>query len=110
MFLVYSLRLTDYFPNTYTFTKGLAEQVCEYYKDKLPITIFRPSIVINMLKDPIPGWVDNFNGLCGIFVTCGIGLQRTMLSHKDTFLNLVPVDVCVNGLIISSWVKGTGKR
>lgn len=49
-------------PNTYTFTKNLAEHVAKDYKDKIPLVLFRPSIVISSMMEPFPGWVDNFNG------------------------------------------------
>lgn len=32
-------------PNTYTFTKALAENLVEEYSDKLPIAIVRPSVI-----------------------------------------------------------------
>ena len=43
----YVCRLTKYAPNTYTFTKLLAEHVCNDYKNDfdLPIVIYRPSVV-----------------------------------------------------------------
>ena len=66
-------KYTNYEPNTYTFTKGLAEQVVNDYKDKLPVIIYRPSIVISSLEEPMPGWVDNFNGPVGLLISCGIG-------------------------------------
>lgn len=34
----------NFLPNTYTFTKALAEQVVNSYKDVLPLVIFRPSV------------------------------------------------------------------
>lgn len=37
-------RLIVGFPNTYCFTKNLAESLVNDYRDKLPIGIFRPSI------------------------------------------------------------------
>lgn len=33
-----------YHPNTYTFTKSLAEQVINDHRDRLNVTIYRPSI------------------------------------------------------------------
>lgn len=63
----------NYEPNTYTFTKGLAEQVAIEFQDRLPIIIFRPSIVISALEEPIPGWIDNFNGPVGLLLACAIG-------------------------------------
>lgn len=37
-------RYSSFQPNTYTFTKSLAEHVANDYKDQLPILIYRPSI------------------------------------------------------------------
>jgi len=40
---------SGFMPNTYTFTKALAEQVVDDHKDELPLTLFRPSIVISAM-------------------------------------------------------------
>jgi alcohol-forming fatty acyl-CoA reductase len=55
-------------PNSYTFTKALAEALVNEARDnhKLPAMILRPSIVIPTYMDPIPGWTDNFNGPAGL--------------------------------------------
>lgn len=55
-------KYTNCEPNTYTFTKGLSEQAVKDFSDRLPIIIFRPSIVVSSLDEPMPGWIDNFNG------------------------------------------------
>ena len=52
-------------PNTYTFTKLLAEQMVSDYSHNLPICIVRPSIVTAAIEDPFPGWVDNIYGING---------------------------------------------
>jgi thioester reductase-like protein len=48
-------KLTKFAPNTYTFTKHLAEQVCLHYRDNshsnLPIVIYRPSVVASKNKN-----------------------------------------------------------
>jgi fatty acyl-CoA reductase len=46
-------------PNTYTFTKRMAEILVhdEYLNSNLPICIVRPSIVGSTLKEPVEGWV-----------------------------------------------------
>ena len=41
-------------PNTYTFTKSLAESILFHKGKDLPIAVFRPSIVGASLKDPMP--------------------------------------------------------
>lgn len=47
---------TNFMPNTYTFTKALAEQIVDDNKDELPLVLFRPSIVISSMKEPFPGF------------------------------------------------------
>ena len=52
-------------PNTYVFTKGLAEQLILDKGQNLPLAIVRPSIVVASWKYPVKGWVDNLNGPTG---------------------------------------------
>ena len=37
-------------------------------KHDLPVLIFRPSIVVSTWRDPIPGYIDNFNGPSWFFI------------------------------------------
>ena len=41
-------------PNTYTFTKALAESLLQNEAKDLPVAIFRPSIVGAAYKEPLP--------------------------------------------------------
>lgn len=72
--------LINFFPNTYTFTKKLAENVCKDYKYEtgLPITILRPSIITSTEVEPCPGWIDNFNGPVGLGIAGATGIKRVM--------------------------------
>ncbi|KAF0764862.1 putative fatty acyl-CoA reductase isoform X2 [Aphis craccivora] len=90
-------------PNTYTFTKALAEKMLLQLGDKLPIVIVRPSIVTASWREPILGWVDNLNGPTGLLAGAGKGVLRTLLCHKDLIADLVPVDICINLLISAAW-------
>ena len=47
-------------PNTYTFTKALAENILAVEGKGLPIAIIRPSIVAAAWKDPFPGMLTFF--------------------------------------------------
>ena len=58
-------RLVGDCPNTYTYTKALAEQVLEIECGNVPLVIVRPSIVTAAEKEPYPGWIDNINGPTG---------------------------------------------
>lgn len=46
--------------------------------DSLPVVVMRPSIVIPIYQDPIPGWTDNINGPTGLLIGAGKGVIRTM--------------------------------
>lgn len=97
--------MTEFAPNTYTFTKNLAERVCVDYKrnDNLPIIIYRPSIVSVAESEPFTGWCDNLNGPLGLTIVCAMGINHVMnLAGKQT-MNVVPVDLCVKGLLIAAW-------
>jgi fatty acyl-CoA reductase len=98
-------KYSNFMPNTYTFTKSLSEQIVLAYKDKLPIVLFRPSIVISAMKDPFPGWMDNFNGPVGLLVGCGIGITRTMYCSPDNVADFTPVDVCIKSMIVAAWKR-----
>ncbi|CAF3077294.1 unnamed protein product [Rotaria socialis] len=90
-------------PNTYTFTKALAEYILSQEAKDLPLAIIRPSIVGSSWREPIPGWVDNYNGPSGLVVATGKGMLRTMLGSNNAIADIVPVDVCVNMMICIAW-------
>ena len=46
--------LIDKFPNTYTFTKSLAEYLIQKESENIPFMIVRPSIVSSSISDPFP--------------------------------------------------------
>ena len=60
-----TLKIIQDRPNTYTFTKALAEQLIFEENGNLPIAIVRPSIVVASHQEPVRGWVDNLNGPTG---------------------------------------------
>ena len=63
---IYKCRLVGEYPNTYTYTKALAERVLEMEHGSVPICFVRPTIVIAAEKEPYPGWIDNLNGPTGL--------------------------------------------
>jgi len=98
-------------PNTYTFTKAVAEQALQEKAADLPLSIFRPSIVVAASKEPVPGWVDNVNGPTGVFTGYASGVLRTMLVDMDKKADLIPVDFCINMLCVLGWKTGvTGQQ
>ncbi|XP_059610991.1 putative fatty acyl-CoA reductase CG5065 [Phlebotomus argentipes] len=96
----------DFFPNSYTFTKGLAEQLIESYKDKLPVVIFRPSIVTPSLREPFPGWHDFINGPIAYTLPGSLGITHVAIGRKSTLCDYTPLDIVVRSLIVTSYVHG----
>lgn len=90
-------------PNTYTFTKALAETVLETEGQGLPIAIVRPSIVVAACREPMPGWVDNLNGPTGLLAGAGKGLLRTLHCRRDCLADMVPVDIPINLMCTVAW-------
>uniref|UniRef100_A0A669R1Q8 Fatty acyl-CoA reductase n=1 Tax=Phasianus colchicus TaxID=9054 RepID=A0A669R1Q8_PHACC len=96
-------------PNTYTYTKALAEYVVQQEGARLNTAIIRPSIVGASWKEPFPGWIDNFNGPSGLFIAAGKGILRTMRASNGAVADLVPVDVVVNMTLAAAWYSGVNR-
>lgn len=90
-------------PNTYTFTKSLAEHLIYQQSGRLPVVVVRPSIVASSFAEPLPGWVDNVNGPTGIILACGKGLLRTMYNKPTAIADIIPVDFVINLIIAAAW-------
>ncbi|RLU25754.1 hypothetical protein DMN91_001912 [Ooceraea biroi] len=90
-------------PNTYAFTKALSESLVEESMPHIPSIILRPSVVIPVWKDPLPGWTDNINGPTGLLIGAGKGVIRTMYCNKNGYADYLPVDIAVNAILITTW-------
>uniref|UniRef100_A0A3P9M0D6 Fatty acyl-CoA reductase n=1 Tax=Oryzias latipes TaxID=8090 RepID=A0A3P9M0D6_ORYLA len=97
-------------PNTYTYTKALAEYLLQQEAGDINVAIVRPSIVGASWKEPFPGWIDNFNGPSGIFIAAGKGILRTMRASNNAVADLVPVDVVINATLAVAWYSGSQMR
>lgn len=89
-------------PNTYTYTKRLAEILVrdEFDKGVLPVCIVRPSIVCPSYAEPVPGWVDSLNGPPGILMAGGKGALRCLMLNTNSNFEAIPVDCAISGLIM----------
>lgn len=90
-------------PNTYTYTKALAEDLVKSQAKGLPFTIFRPAIVIPTYREPVSGWIDNMYGPSGIVLGVAAGILRVLYIDKYNKSELVPVDYCVNSLLAAAY-------
>uniref|UniRef100_A0A182JA19 Fatty acyl-CoA reductase n=1 Tax=Anopheles atroparvus TaxID=41427 RepID=A0A182JA19_ANOAO len=95
----YSLK----WPNTYTFTKALAETLTLEYRQHFPVAILRPSCVMSSLNEPMPGWCDTIFGTNGTFIGWYYGLIRTSHIDPEVTIDTVPVDYVSNAIIAVGW-------
>ncbi|XP_012344100.1 putative fatty acyl-CoA reductase CG5065 isoform X1 [Apis florea] len=96
-------KILAHFPNTYAFTKALSESLVEEAMPHIPAIILRPSIVIPIWKEPLPGWTDNINGPTGLLIGAGKGVIRTMYCNDSGYADYLPVDIAVNAILVASW-------
>uniref|UniRef100_A0A1Y1MBE1 Fatty acyl-CoA reductase n=2 Tax=Photinus pyralis TaxID=7054 RepID=A0A1Y1MBE1_PHOPY len=94
-------RILDGYPNTYAFTKALAEALVVDEMDNLHVTILRPPVVVPIWKEPIPGWTDNINGPMGLLIAAGKGVLRTMYCDSQGYADFLPVDIAVNAMLLT---------
>lgn len=110
------------FPNTYTLTKHFAEKLVYHQAYFLPTGIFRPPLVrkevrfekffcdcflfylkvMSSYKD-CPGFTDNINGPTGIIAWTCRGYLHVIYGDKKLRSNFVPVDYCINALLVCAW-------
>jgi thioester reductase-like protein len=79
-------------PNTYTFTKCLAEHLLVRRAGQLPLTILRPSIVSASRSSPMPGWIDSPAAFAAFVTLIGTGRLRVVAGDPDVRLDIVPCD------------------
>ncbi|XP_043067692.1 fatty acyl-CoA reductase wat-like [Drosophila bipectinata] len=91
------------FPNTYTYTKALAEDVILKEAGSLPVSIFRPSFIIPTYKEPLVGWIDNLYGPIGMMYGIALGVLRVASFNKNALNSMVPVDYAANVALACSW-------
>ncbi|XP_076237680.1 putative fatty acyl-CoA reductase CG8306 [Calliopsis andreniformis] len=87
-------------PNSYTFTKHLAEH--EVKNGRVPAAIVRPSMITAAWKEPVPGWTISKNGPQGFLMGASKGVVRRLPVAKHLIYDYIPVDLVVNTLIAAA--------
>ncbi|CAK9801123.1 Fatty acyl-CoA reductase wat [Anthophora plagiata] len=103
-------RLLGAWPNTYTFTKAVAESIIAREAGDLPVGIFRPGIVVSTYREPLEGWIDNLYGPTGVVAGAGTGLLRTIHCNGSMQVSVVPGDLTANALIACAWDVATRRK
>src|SRR5437016_6049660 len=86
-------------PNTYTFTKSLAESLIAKHGAGLPIAIVRPSIVETSVAKPFRGWNEGINTSASLSYLLGTSF-RQLPSNERKRLDIIPVDAVCAGMTL----------
>ena len=93
-------------PNTYTFTKSMAERTLrKKRRPDMPMVIFKPSIIIGGYNEPLNGWTDTLSAAGALSVACGAGIINYVPGHNDIISDLVPVDFVSNTIIVCTAIE-----
>jgi hypothetical protein len=91
-------------PNTYTFTKSLAESLIIKYGAGLPVALVRPAIVETSVKKPFRGWNEGINTSASLSYLLGTYF-RQLPTNEHKRLDIIPVDaVCAGMTLIAAAV------
>lgn len=85
-------------PNTYSYTKSLGEQLVLAAADSLAVTVARPSVIESALIDPQPGWNQGVNTSAPLTYMSGRG-YRFYPARPDLVLDIIPVDLAAHAMI-----------
>lgn len=93
------------YPNTYTYTKGIGEQIVA--SSGLHFTIVRPAIVESTVEFPFAGWNEGINTSAPLIYSLREG--QTQIPGSDHALDLVPCDLVAIGttLALAELIEGS---
>ena len=86
-------------PNTYTYTKSLAESLIAKHGAGLPIAIVRPAIVETSVEKPFRGWNEGINTSASLSYLLGTAF-RQLPSNERKRLDIIPVDAVCAGMTL----------
>jgi thioester reductase-like protein/phosphoserine phosphatase len=94
-------------PNTYTFSKSLAESLVVKHAAGLRVAVVRPAIVETSIADPFQGWNEGINTSASLSYLLGTYF-RQLPSNGRKRLDIVPVDTVCRGmtLVAAALVRG----
>lgn len=79
-------------PNTYTFTKCLAEVLLSERRGTTPLTLLRPSVVSACRNHPFPGWIDSHAAYAAFISLLGAGYLKAVRADPTARIDVVPCD------------------
>ena len=93
-------------PNSYTFSKHLAEKYLYKHRGNINILIARPAVVIAAIDDPFKGWTDTASAGGNIIMTAGLGINPFMPLAKGKLVDIIPVDIVAKTMLVGASFVG----
>ncbi|GIY24851.1 fatty acyl-CoA reductase 1 [Caerostris darwini] len=90
-------------PNNYTFSKCLSENILLEKATEFPTAIIRPSIIISCWKGIMPGYIEEGSGMVDLGLAIGKGFVRVLRGNPGVKIDIIPVDVVANAHIAAAW-------
>jgi long-subunit acyl-CoA synthetase (AMP-forming)/nucleoside-diphosphate-sugar epimerase/1-acyl-sn-glycerol-3-phosphate acyltransferase/acyl carrier protein len=101
------------FPNSYTYSKGLAEQLVETARARGEVRacVVRPAILESALTFPFPGWNQGANTTAPLVYMTYRG-HRFFPLREGNFLDILPIDMCAGAMvaIAAAHLRGRAER
>ncbi len=85
-------------PNSYSYTKSMGEQLVLAARGELDVTVVRPAVIESALTDPWPGWNQGVNTSAPLTYLTGEGF-RFYPARPDLVLDVVPVDMVAHPMV-----------
>jgi fatty acyl-CoA reductase len=98
------------FPNTYTFTKSMAERLLKLKQGNVPMIISRPTIIDCSYAEPVPGWIDSVAAAASIYLTAGLGMLREMIADPTSVGDQIPVDFVCNHILVTNVLRDKSEK
>lgn len=95
--------------DVYTYTKAMGEQMLVLRRHDVPLVIVRPSIIESSLSDPEPGWITGLKVMDPLLAAYGRGLIPDFPARPDVIIDVIPVDMVVNGCLAAATQANVAK-
>lgn len=89
-------------PNTYTFTKCLAEHLMWERRGDVALRFVRPSVVCASRRYPHAGWLDSPAAFAGYLIYVGMGYLQAFPGHPSCRLDVIACDDVVDRILAMS--------
>ena len=86
-------------PNTYTFSKQMAEILLDHHRGDISLAIVRPTCVGASFKEPMPGWIDKVGAGATLFLASGLGHLSILQGYPEVVGDQIPVDMVTNVIL-----------